>query len=191
MQTTISGQSPGYRTVARLIHWAMAVLVLMMLAAGFFMVEDWLSREMRNSLFVFHKNVGVLLLILVAVRLIYRWRNPPDCEPVIMPRWQEAAAHGTHIALYALLIIMPLAGYIRVRAGGFPIEALDAMGIPPLVPRSDALAAFAKQVHYLGSFAISGLVAMHIGAAAFHGLVKRDGIVSRMWPPVAQKTGAT
>jgi cytochrome b561 len=191
MQTNLTGQAAtGYRTGARLLHWLMAVLVLMMLAAGFLMLQEWLSRETRNGLFIFHKNVGVLMLVLIAVRLLYRWANRPVLEPVDMPRWQQMAAHGTHLALYALLIIMPLAGYIRVKAGGFPIEGLDAMGVPSLVPRSDALAAAAKQVHYLGAFALAGVVAMHIGAAAFHAIVKRDGVFSRMWPPVAQKTGA-
>ena len=192
MQTNRMVQTgAGYRTGARLLHWLMAILVLAMLAAGFLMLQEWLSRETRNALFIFHKNVGVLMLVLIAVRLFYRWWNPPVLEPVDMPGWQQMAAHGTHLALYALLIIMPLAGYIRVRAGGFPIEGLDALGVPPLVPRSDALADTAKQIHYLGAFALAGVVSMHIGAAAFHAIVKRDGVFQRMWPPVAQKTGAS
>ena len=83
---------------------------------------------------------------------------------------------------------MPLAGYVRVRAGGFPIEALDAMGIPTLVPRSEVLAEFAKAVHFYGAYAITILVAMHIGAATYHGMVRRDGVFSRMWPPIGPKS---
>lgn len=177
-----------YRVPARLIHWIMALLVLGMIPVGFLMVRDGLDRSFQNFLFITHKNVGVVLLILIFVRLIYRWRNPPVLTPVALPKAQEMAAHATHIGLYALLLIMPLAGYVRVRAGGFPIEALDAMGIPALVPKSEALAEFAKAVHFYGSYAIAILVAMHIGAAAFHGLVRRDGIFSRMWPPVGPKS---
>ena len=176
-----------YRVPARLIHWTMAVLVLGMIAVGFLMVRDGLSRPFQNFLFISHKNIGTLLLILIFVRLIYRWRNPPVLTPVPMPKAQQMAAHATHIGLYALLLIMPLAGYVRVRAGGFPIEALDAMGIPAFVPRSEALAEFAKSVHFYGAYAIAILVAMHIGAAAYHGLVRKDGIFSRMWPPVGPK----
>ncbi len=177
-----------YRVPARLIHWVMALLVLCMIPVGFLMVREGLDRSFQNFLFISHKNIGVVLLILITVRLIYRWRNPPELEPVALPKAQEFAAHATHIGLYALLVIMPLAGYVRVRAGGFPIEALDAMGIPALVPRSEALAEFAKAVHFYGAYAIAALVALHIAGAAFHGLVRRDGIFSRMWPPVGPKS---
>ncbi|EBA11969.1 cytochrome b [Roseobacter sp. CCS2] len=177
-----------YRVPARLIHWTMAILVLGMIPVGFLMVREGLDRSLQNVLFIAHKNIGVLVLILIFVRLIYRWRNPPVLAPVPLPKAQELAAKATHFGLYALLLIMPLAGYVRVRAGGFPIEALDAMGIPALVPRSEALAEFAKAVHFYGAYAIAILVAMHVGAAAYHGLVRRDGIFSRMWPPVGPKS---
>ncbi len=178
----------GYRTPARLIHWLMAVIILMLIPIGFLMVQDGLPRALGNTLFITHKNVGTLALILIAVRLFYRWRNPPQLAPVELPRIQELAAHLTHIGLYAMPIIMPLAGYVRVRAGGYPIEALDALGIPSMVPRSEALSEFAKMVHYYSSYAIAGLVAMHIGAALFHRFIKKDGIFSRMWPLVAKRS---
>jgi cytochrome b561 len=182
-------QSPTekYKVPARLLHWTMALLVLAMVPVGFLMLNDAISRDLRNIMFIAHKNTGVLLLLLIAARLFYRWRNPPHLKPVALPAMQQFAAHVTHVALYALLLIMPLSGYVRVRAGGFPIEALDALGIPPLVPRSDALAEFAQAVHYYGGYAIVVFVALHIGAAAFHGLVKRDGIFSRMWPVFARE----
>lgn len=180
-------QATKYSVPARLIHWVMAILVLGMIPVGFLMVREGLDRGLQNFLFVSHKNIGVLLLLLIFVRLLYRWRNPPQLAPVPLPKAQEIAAKAAHIGLYALLLIMPLAGYVRVRAGGFPIEALDAMGIPSLVPRSDALAEFAKEVHFYGSYAIAGLVLAHIGAAAYHGLMRRDGIFSRMWPPLGPR----
>ncbi len=179
--------SNKYRLPARILHWAMAVLVLVMVPVGFLMLNDGISRDLRNIMFIAHKNTGVLLLVLIAVRLFYRLRNPPRLRPVALPAVQEFAAHATHVVLYALLLIMPLSGYIRVRAGGFPIEALDALGIPSLVPRSDALADFAQAIHFYGGYAILVLIGMHIGAAAFHGLVKRDGIFSRMWPVLGRE----
>ena len=171
-----------YKFPARLLHWGMALLVLGMVPVGFLMLDESLSRALRNTMFIAHKNLGVVMLILIAIRLIYRWRNPPRLAPIALPAIQAFAAKVTHLGLYALLVIMPLSGYIRVRAGGFPIEALDALGVPALVPRSDALAEIAKTVHLYGAYALIVLMALHIGAAAFHGLVKRDGVVARMWP---------
>lgn len=178
----MSDLATQYNVPARVLHWVMALLVLGMVPIGFLMLNDNVDRSLRNTMFIMHKNTGTLLLILIAARLIYRRLNPPKLKPVALPPLQEFAAHATHIALYALLVIMPLSGYIRVRAGGFPIEALDAMGIPALVPKSDALASVAKAVHLYGSYAIVAIMLMHIGAAAFHGLVRKDGIFSRMWP---------
>ena len=186
--TTSAQRTPaqGYRTPARLMHWAVALMVVMMIPVGLLMVQQGLDRTLQNTLFILHKNFGVVVLLFVLARLLYRWRNPPVLAAVPLPRWQEMIAKATHGALYVLLVVVPVAGYVRVRAGGFPIEALDALGVPAFVPRSDALASFAKSVHYFGGLAIAALVAMHIGAAAFHGLVRRDGIFSRMWPPFAR-----
>ncbi|WP_425093591.1 cytochrome b [Tropicimonas sp. S265A] len=171
-----------YRTPARWLHWSMAALILAMIPAGVIMIQEGLNRPLQNTLFIFHKNVGVLLLLMVALRLLYRWRNPPPPEPAGLPGWQTKIAGMTHMLLYGLLVLMPVAGYTRVKAGGFPVETLDALGVPSLVPRSDALAAFAKAVHYYGSWAIAILVAMHIGAALFHRFVKKDAVFARMWP---------
>lgn len=163
----------------------MALLVLATIPAGFVMIQPDLDRSLQNALFLFHKNVGVLLLLLVVVRALYRWRHPPAPLPGDVPDWQRRAAGLSHLSLYALLIIMPVAGYTRVKAGGFPIETLDWLGLPSLVPRSDALAETAKTVHFLGGLAIAGLIALHIAAAAYHGVIRRDGVFSRMWPPFA------
>jgi cytochrome b561 len=178
----------GYRTPARLFHWIMAVLVLATIPAGFVMVQPDLDRATQNALFIFHKNVGVLLLVLIVLRLAYRLTHPAPPLPDHMPLWQKRVARGTHVALYALLVVMPVAGYVRVKAGGFPIETLDAMGVPSLVPRSDALAEIAKTVHFYGALAIAAFVALHIAAALQHGVLKRDGVFSRIWPPVARSS---
>jgi len=166
----------------------MALLVLGLIPVGFLMIEDWVSRDLRNTMFISHKNIGSLMLALFVLRLAYRLFNPPKPTPVDLPPLQETAAKITHFGLYAMLLIMPLSGYVRVRAGGFPIEALDALGVPPLVPRSDALAEFAKDVHFFAAYGFIFLIAMHVGAAAYHGLVRRDGIIFRMWPIFARKS---
>ncbi len=174
--------SLSYRTPARWLHWTMALLVLATIPVGLLMVQDGLPRALQNNLYIFHKNVGVLLLLLIAIRILYRWRNPPPPELAHLAAWQIKVAGITHGLLYTLLFVMPLAGYIRVRAGGFPIESLDALGIPSLVPKSEALAEIAKSVHYYGGLAIAVLIAMHIGAALQHRLIKKDGVFARMWP---------
>jgi cytochrome b561 len=176
-----------YSTPTRLLHWIMAILILLTIPAGLVMVQPGLDRATQNALFLFHKNLGVLLLLLVALRLAVKVFRPAPRLPAALPGWQARAAGASHLALYALMVAVPLAGYIRVRAGGFPIESLDALGVAGLVPRSDALAEIAKTLHYGSSVTLAAILCLHIAAAAFHGIVKRDGIFSRIWPPIGGK----
>lgn len=172
----------AYRAEARALHWLTAILVLALLAAGQAMVTKGLARPVQDALFIFHKNAGVLVLALVAARLWVRWRHPPPPLPAHVPPAQARIAAATHGLLYTLLIVQAVSGYVRVKAGGFPLESLDAMGLPSLVPRSDALAAAAKATHAWSRLALAGLIALHVGAALLHALVLSDGVFQRMWP---------
>lgn len=171
-----------YRWPARLLHWVMAIMVLAAVPAGFVMTQDGLDRSLQNTLFIMHKNAGVLLLLLILIRIGYRLAHPPAPLPADVPDWQRRIAALSHVALYTLLFVMPVAGYIRVKAGGFPIESLDAMGVPSLVAKSEPLAQTAKTIHYLGGTALAALIALHIAAALYHAVIRRDGVFSRMWP---------
>ena len=175
-------QHGGYAVRQRAIHWIMVLLILPMVVAGFVMTQQGLPRAVQNSLFIFHKNIGTLLLVLAVLRLIIRLRNAAPPLPQHLPGWQRRAAAASHGLLYVLICVMPLSGYIRVRAGGFPIEALDRLGVPSLVPRSDTLAQLAKTVHEYGGYALAAVLGLHIAAAFYHALVLRDGTFARIWP---------
>lgn len=174
----------GYDSTARLLHWLVALLILLMIPAGLVMVRDGLDRALGDALFLLHKNVGTALIAIVALRLAWRLGRGAPPLPGAMPRWQRRAAHLSHLALYALMVVMPLSGYVRVRAGGFPIEALDAMGLPPLVPRSEALAGAASALHAAAAWALMAVIALHVAAALHHALIRRDGVWRRIWPPL-------
>jgi len=174
----------AYSGVSRALHWLVAFLILATIPAGVVMVQEGLPRPLQNTLFIFHKNVGVVVLLLMLARLAWRLARPAPPLPDAMPPWKRRVARATHGGLYALALAVPVAGYTRVKAGGFPIEWLDAMGVPALVPRSDALAEAAKAAHYYGGLALAALVAVHVGAALYHARVKRDGVFGRIWPPL-------
>ena len=187
MTTSAASRTPAtsraaYTPMARALHWIVALLVIATVPVGQIMIQEGLERSLQNTLFIFHKNVGVVILLLVLARLAYRAFNPAPPLPAEMPSWQKNLAHATHVLLYVFLLVMAFSGYVRVRAGGFPIEWLDAIGAPALVPRSDALAETAKTTHFYARFALVPLILMHVAGALHHGIVKRDGVFSRMWP---------
>lgn len=171
-----------YRPWARFFHWMSALLVLVTIPAALIMLTPGIERGLQDPLFLFHKNVGVIILLLVAVRLVYRLLNPPPPLPSSVPPLQRHIAEATHWLLYGLLLVMAVSGYIRVTAGGFPLEMLDGLGVPRLVGPSETLAERAKQVHAFLRFPLIGLIALHIGAALYHAMVKRDGVFQRMAP---------
>jgi cytochrome b561 len=102
---------------------------------------------------------------------------------------QAWAAGAVHALLYLFLLVQAVSGYVRVTTGGFPIEALRVLGIPPLLPKDEAVARVAETVHAGSALVLIALIAVHVGAAAYHGLVLRDGVVARMWPPLAGRRG--
>ena len=105
-----------------------------------------------------------------------------------MPPLQQRAARATHFGLYFFLVVMTVSGYVRVTTGGFPIELLNTLGIPPLLPRTENVAETAKTIHAVAKYGLIVLIVMHVVAATFHVLILRDGVLSRMWPPIARRT---
>lgn len=179
-----------YKPLARFFHWATAILVLLTIPVAIAMLRPGIARSVQDPLFLFHKNIGVVILVLVALRLAYRLVNPPPPLPDSVPKLQRAIAEVTHWALYGLLLGMAISGYIRVTAGGFPLEVFDALGLPRLAPRSDSLAETAKQIHATLRIPLIGLIALHIGAGLYHGLIKKDGVFQRMAPGRRRSLGA-
>lgn len=173
---------PGYRPPARWLHWIVAAAVLLMIPAGLIMTREGIPRPLQDTLFLFHKNTGVLLVPVILVRILYRLTHRPPPLPLSIPAWQRGAARLSHALLYILLVVMPVSGFIRVRAGGFPIELLDRLGVGPWLGKSERVAEVAQTIHFVGALTLIAVLAVHIAAAAQHALIRRDGVWSRMWP---------
>jgi cytochrome b561 len=175
----------GYNTVARLFHWVTVLLVLIMIPVGLAMAQE-LPKPLEDRLYILHKGLGPLVLLVVAARLAWRVFHPAPPLPTDIPPVQRLAASVVHAALYAALLVQGISGYIFVDAGDFPLEVWQSLGVPPLIPKNEALSKAAEGVHRTTAFVLIVLIAMHVSAAAYHGLVRRDGVVARMWPPVAR-----
>lgn len=178
-------QVARYPAMTRSLHWIVALMVIAMIPIGNIMITQGLSRPVQDTLFILHKNGGVIILLLVVLRILWRLWRPGPPLPAQMPGWQRQAARVAHWLLYGALIVMAVSGYVRVRAGGFPVEMLDAMGVPSFVPRSNSLAETAKAIHANAKFLLVLLVLVHVGAALKH-LAARDGVFGRIWPPVGR-----
>lgn len=171
-----------YSPTARLYHWLTVALILVQIPVGLYMVYRGSTLNIwdgtTNTLYDIHKLVGVTILLLVLARLTYRLSNgAPADEPTIEP-WQKTVSHITHWALYALLILVAIGGYLGVSYYG----AAKPFGIPlpVFVAKNEDTANAIFAIHRAGGLILAGLITMHICAALFHHLVRKDNVLRRM-----------
>jgi cytochrome b561 len=163
--------------ISRILHWTMAVLVLAMLFIGIAMVA---SLADYHRLVAIHRPLGILILVLVAIRLVNRLINPPPPLPSGMPLLLKLAAHGSHIVLYALMFALPLVGWGMLSAGGYPVVLAGSLHLPAILPHSDGLYAVLRPLHTVLAFLLFATFLAHLGAALMHALIFKDGVFASM-----------
>lgn len=170
-----------YVLTARVLHWVVAALILTMIPIGIWMtVFEPKDEQFKLTLYDIHQSIGMTVWVLMIWRAVVRWRNPPPPLPADMPALMRFAAHATHLALYVLIIIQPVIGFIGTSAWGFPPTWFWLVPIPDIVPQSNALGAAMSAVHLWGARAIIILIILHIAAALYHRFVRHDTIMARM-----------
>lgn len=163
---------------ARVLHWLMSLLILSMLLIGIGMVAS--VSERHAWLLSIHKPLGIAILILAVVRLIVRLRNPPPPLPDDLPAVQKLAAHASHWLLYVLMLLIPLVGWAMLSAGGYPVMLSHSLRLPPIFPVSGVAFAILRHAHAWLAMLLFLTFLAHLGAALYHGLIRRDGVLSSM-----------
>ena len=176
---TSASAIPAYTVTARVLHWLMAALVLVMIPLGIVIANEW-GGPVQEPLYNLHKSIGAVILPLVALRLIYRLTHPPLPLPADIPPIQQFAAHATHWTLYALLIVQPTIGWIATSAYPAPLPVFGLFELPPIWPEDRPFSERLFAVHRFLGIAIGVVAAMHIGAALHHHFLRRDRVLMRM-----------
>ena len=156
----------------------MALLVIAMLCLGLYMADLPKGPE-RSRLIALHKSIGITLAGLYCVRLAWRLRHPPPPYPASMPAWQQQAAHANAIALYVLLIVQPIMGYLSSSFSGYKTSWFG-LPLPNWGWESQPLNAAFNFAHVVGSRVLIVLITLHLAGVALHAIVRRDGVVRRM-----------
>lgn len=168
-----------YSKIAIALHWTIALLILGNIAGA--LVAEQVSDGAAGTIMATHKSIGLTVLILSLVRLVWRLTHAFPSFPASTPKWDAVLARVTHLAFYALMIAVPLAGWAMVSAGERPLEWFGLFSWPKL-PVSEVLGDIALDAHGILAFATLGLAALHVAGALKHHYLDRDGVLVRMLP---------
>lgn len=170
----------------RLLHWTMAAGIVAMLFIGVGMLSTIAPSYV--PLVATHKTLGVALFALVLVRLALRVVLGAPPLPADLPPLIRLGAVLSHWGLYGLMIAMPLIGWAMLSAAAYPVVLFGNIQLPPILPQSDALHTLLWAAHRWLAFAFFALILLHVAAALFHALIRRDGVFEAMSPLPVRKT---
>lgn len=176
-----------YTGTAKILHWLMALLLFAMLALGFYMSDLPLSPQ-KLQLYSWHKWAGVSAFLLLVIRLAWRMTHQPPAFPMQTPKIQQWAAHLGHGALYVLMLVIPLSGWLMSSAKGFQTVWFGVLPIPDLIEKNKELGAVLGEVHEALNIILILVLIVHVAAAVKHHFMDKDDTLLRMLPSKSPST---
>ena len=183
--TSISATAPSvppYDRVQRAFHWGMAAIVITAILIGLYCSFLVPGTPVRRTLLEWHKSLGMTALVLIVFRIAYRLatKAPPYAER--LGRLTHLGASGAHVALYGLMLFMPLTGYWFSAEGGYSLPFFWLFQWPRVLTVDKAATRTPEMLHGYGAYAIYAVVVLHIAAVVWHQWIRHDTILARMWP---------
>ncbi|HSQ79739.1 MAG TPA: cytochrome b [Casimicrobiaceae bacterium] len=171
----------GYDATAKWLHWLVFVIVLAQFAVSIAM-PPMRRGTVPGTLINLHFSLGMLILVVVALRWLRRLRRPVALSMPESPQWERLSAGVTHALLYALLLVGPVLGWAAASARDFPVTPFKLFSLPYLVPAGTRAGFAAGDVHAFLMWTLLALIGLHSAAALYHHYLRRDGVLRRMLP---------
>lgn len=179
--------------MAQSLHWVIAALFVFMWLSSEIMMniqhnpENTFLGYQKFGLYGLHKSIGVLLLVLIAFRILWRAFNRPPSEGMNANKWEKRLANLGHLGLYGVLVAMPLSGFMGSMALGYGVKFFGISIPNPFALFVEGgkipwLGKLAYQIHHWAFEAFYVLIVLHILAALYHYYIKRDNVLQRMLP---------
>lgn len=173
-----------HHPVQRGLHWLLALALIGQGIFGLYMVTMENSPQ-KIEFYNLHKSVGLTILLLVLLRLLWRWRHPAPPLPDHMPGWEKLAARTSHVLLYILMLAMPATGLMIGFASGLPTVIYGLFNLPSPIPANEDLMHSMSAIHFYLAAALLLVVLVHAAAALRHHFVLKDDVLRRMLPALA------
>lgn len=179
----MSNYSQYYTRTAQYLHWIMSLIFILAWIIGFYS-GNFLSYEVdgnfKGQVITLHKNIATTILFLVVIRIFWRYTHPAPKLPATMSKSMKTLAHLGHLALYFMLLALPITGCLFSWSAGHPAPVLYLFEIPRLVQDNPELLAIVKPLHIWISWAAGLLLVGHIVAALKHHFIDKDNVLKSM-----------
>lgn len=172
---------------AKLLHWAGALIILVLLGHGWWMTH-MTPRPDRLANYAWHSALGYDLFALVLLRILWRWLNPVPQLPLTLETWERLGAQAGHLALYLLMLIVSVSGWMVATTFRAPMtRELFGINVPPLVTAvGPSTREWIEGSHMVLAYVLGAVVVIHVIGALRHHYLKRNDILRRMtWRPGA------
>ncbi|TPP04634.1 cytochrome b [Rhizobium glycinendophyticum] len=177
MELIDNAESSGrYRPALRILHWIVAALVFLTWPLG--LMIGFAKDEVKLDFYLVHESLGFLVLWIMLLRVGFRLTKPAPSRPA--PPIERLAAGSVHGLLYLFLVLMPVSGFLATNAHGFPLKWFGLVTIWSPIGKSPDIAWTLSSIHEWSAWILLTLVALHIGAALFHHVVRRDETLYRI-----------
>lgn len=176
----VRNSSSNFGVVAVAIHWLVAVAVFGLFGLGYWMVDLSYYDDWYRTGPDIHRSIGILLLLVMLFRLVWRLFNPLPRALPSHSRLEVLAAHGAHALLYVLIFVAMASGYLISTADGSAISVFNWFDVPSVTGQIKGMEDTAGLVHYWSTWALVVLAGLHGLAAIKHHLIDRDDTLRRM-----------
>jgi cytochrome b561 len=174
----------SYSRPARLLHWLTAILLVGSFGLGLSMTR-FIGDDQKLRVYSWHEWVGITIFLATIARLVWRLLHRPP--PLDLPWIERVGAGFVYVAMYCVLLVQPIVGWLMSTAFGFPVVYLGLLPLPQVVEADRDLAARFQSIHFGLAMLLLGLFVAHMGGVLFHHLIKQDGILRRMLPGQARR----
>jgi Cytochrome B561 len=182
MDTVVLSSPARYERTAVVLHWIVALLIIALIATGWYMVGIPKKTPDRGLFFNLHKSLGIVTAIFIVMLIVWRIRHVAPPFLAAMPKWERMAANLNHRLFYGLMVLVTLTGYLTSSFSGFGPKVFG-IALPHWGWEDAALRGNFAAVHRITALIFAVLIAIHIAAALKHLLVDKDGVFQRMLPP--------
>jgi cytochrome b561 len=171
----------AYSSAAKWLHWLIVVLLAIQFTTAFLLPHIGRNTP-PGTVINLHFSIGVLVLVVMAVRFLHRLMYPVPLEAKDAQPWERLLAKTVHRLFYLILLVGPFLGWASASAHRLPVSLFGMVPLPPLAQPGAGWAHSAGDIHGTAMWLLLWLVGLHAAAALYHHLVRHDGTLRRMLP---------